>query len=92
MLQIRIFSTVGIIILGFLFPYWVLFLVLLVGAVFFENFWEAILITTILNIVYTYNGAHFEATYVVWGIVVYLLSRIIHGRTRFHSYLQKKDK
>lgn len=92
MLKIRIVSVCVILILGFLLPYWILFLGLAIGAVFFKNFWEAILITTILNIVYTYNGASFEATYIIWGIVVYLLSVIIHSRTRFHSYLQRKDK
>ena len=91
MLKFRIVSSIIILFLGFLVPYWLLFLVLFVASIFFKNFWEVILITTILNIVYTYNGASFEAVYIVWGIVVYLISLLVHNRTRFRSYIKKKD-
>lgn len=90
MVGIRIFIGVVLLILGFVTPYWFFFFTLTISAIFFKNFWEAILITTVINIVYVYNNAPFQASYIAWGVAIYLVGRVVHSRTRFDSHLKEK--
>ncbi len=88
----RIFFSIGVVIVGFLAPYWLFIFLLFLGAVLFSNFWEAILVSVIINSVYVYSGASFEGVYVVWGIVVYIVNILIHRQTRFQTYILNRQK
>lgn len=87
--MIRISFAIIFLVLGLFVPTWLFLTALFAGAFFFKNFWEAIGITVIINAVFVYNNADFQASYVVFGIVVYIISHFIHTRTRFKTTLQE---
>lgn len=90
--MIRAGFSILIVALGFLVPSWIFLGALFLGAVLFRNFWEAIVLMVVVNSVYVYNGASFQAIYVVWGVFAYLVSYFIHTRTRFKSDFEYQKK
>lgn len=89
MLRIILFTILTI--LGLMTPVWFFLVSSFVSTLLFENFWEIIVISIILNVVFVYNGANFQALYVALGVVLYVISWIIHTKTRLKPYFKKKE-
>ncbi len=79
----RLSFSIIMIILGFFLPSWLFLTALFIMGFFVRNFWEAILVTGIVNLAYVYSGASFEGVYLLWGLAVFAFSWFIHTRTRF---------
>lgn len=89
--MIRLSFCILLLVLGFLLPSWIFLLALFGGALLFRLFWEAILIMIIMNVVYMYNGASFQALYVLWGVGAFIISYFVHTRTRFQSDVSQNN-
>jgi hypothetical protein len=87
---VRVSITFILAILGFLLPVWVFLFLIFLASLWFRNYWEIFIIMVVLNSVYVYNKASFEALYLVWGLGIYVISWFIHTRTRFNNYLAKE--
>lgn len=87
---VRVFITSILAILGFLLPVWIFLFLTFLASLWFRNYWEIFIIMVVLNSVYVYNKASFEAVYLVWGLGIYVISWLIHTRTRFNNYLAKE--
>lgn len=75
--------------LSFFIPYWLFFICVFFVSLFFESYWEVILLGLILDIVYVYKGVSFEAWYLVWSTGIYIISWLVHSLTRFYSEVKR---
>ncbi len=88
-MMVRITIGIILVIIGFVTPSWLFLGVSFLVSLWYRNFWEIFPVMVVLNSVYVYNGALFEAKYIIWALSIYGLTFLIHTQTRFNKSLQK---
>lgn len=86
-MMFRISIVILLIILGILTPAWLFLGISFLASLWYRNFWEIFLVMVVLNSIYVYNGALFEAKYLIWALVIYVVSFLVHTQTRFNKSL-----
>jgi len=86
----RLGVVLFLIIFGLILPSWIFIVFVFIASIFFINFWEVIGIMLLINIFYVYQDASFQALYLFWGVGIFLVSWIIHNKTRFNDSLYGK--
>lgn len=86
-MMVRISIAIILIILGLVVPSWLFLGATFLVSLWYRNFWEIFPVMVVLNSIYVYNGALFEAKYLVWALGIYVVSFLIHTQTRFGKSL-----